>query len=287
LPAAWLWLDYTLRGVVIALGALLGARWLARPMRDLATASRELGAGLARSAPVPRLDTERGTREVRETAAVFNTMASRLQEQFDARGMHLAAVSHDLRTPLTRLRLRLEQAPPALADAAQRDIAEMTEMIDGTLDVLREMREGGAAEVVQLQALLAALVDDLQGAGHAVTLAEEGPALRVRVRPAALRRVLGNLIGNALRYGGQARVALLPHAGGALVTVDDDGPGIPEDQLEAAFRPWVRLAAAHARSGHGLGLAIARELAERDGGQVTLANRPGGGLQARLWLAGA
>jgi protein-histidine pros-kinase len=285
LPGLLLWLDYALRGAVIALGAALGARWLSRPMRRLAQASRELTAGLARGQP-PVLDPARGTAEVREAAAVFNQMAARLQEQFDARGMHLAAVSHDLRTPLTRLRMRLEDAPPALARAAGADIHEMSEMIDTTLEVLREQREGASAQTVDMNAMLQALADDLAEGGHAVVLDAPVP-LRALARPAALRRIVGNLVGNALRYGGSARITLARDAHGVWVWVDDRGPGIPDAQLEAAFRPWVRLTGTHARSGHGLGLAIARDLAERDGGRLGLVNRPEGGLRAQLWLPAA
>ena len=297
LPAQVLWLDYLLRGLVIALGAAIGARWLARPMQRLAQAAQQLSHGLARGAGVAPLNEAQGTAEVRDTAAVFNAMATRLQEQFDARGMHLAAVSHDLRTPLPRLRLRLEDAPPALADAAAGDIAEMGELIDSTLEVLHEMHEGTPADVVDVPSLAAALADDMAAQGHDVVCTTpadgaQAPAMhRVRCRPIALKRVLANLVGNALRYGGSARMSAQAEGDGVVITVDDQGPGIPEDQLERAFRPWVRLAgdaaAAHARSGHGLGLAIARELAERDGGRLTLANRAEGGLRATLWLPAA
>jgi protein-histidine pros-kinase len=285
LPAAVLWLDYALRGLVIALGAALGARWLSAPMRRLSRASRELSQGLARGQPPPVLDERRGTVEVREVAQVFNGMAQQLQEQFDARGMHLASVSHDLRTPLTRLRMRLEDAEPTLADAANADIHEMSEMIDATLDVLHEQRAGSQAQRVDLRALLEAATDDLRATGHEVGLID-GPPLFAQARPAALKRVLANLLGNALRYGGSAQLALQLADDGVLITVDDRGPGIPPEQLELAFRPWVRLHGAHphARSGHGLGLAIARDLAERDGGRLTLENRAEGGLRARLWF---
>lgn len=286
LPAQVLWLDYGLRALVIALGAALAARWLAAPMRRLARASRDLSQGLARGHPPPVLDERHGSLEMREVAQVFNGMAQRLQEQFDARGMHLASVSHDLRTPLTRLRMRLEDAEPTLAAGAENDIREMSEMIDATLDVLREQREGSEAQVVDMPSLLAALCDDLAAAGQDVQLAP-APPLRARARPAALKRVLGNLVGNALRYGSRAQLALARDGEGLSVTVDDCGPGIPPAQLEMAFRPWVRLTESHARSGHGLGLAIARDLAERDGGRVTLENRAEGGLRARLWLPAA
>ena len=286
LPLAWLWLDYALRAAVIAVCAALGARWLSRPLKRMALASGELSQKLLRNQPPPVLAEDRGTVEMRELARVFNLMAQRLQEQFDARGMHLASVSHDLRTPLTRLRMRLEDADPALAGAAAGDIHEMTEMIDATLDVLREQREGSQAQVLDLRTLLQAMVDDLTDTGHDASFAPSTDA-RVRARPAALRRVLANLTGNALRYGGQVRLAMAVVADGVQITVDDCGPGIPADQLELAFRPWVRLDSSHARSGHGLGLAIARDLAERDGGRLTLANRPEGGLRACLLLPAA
>ncbi len=299
LPAQVLWVDYGLRALVIGLGAWFGARWLARPMQRLSGAAQAMGQALTRGAALPQLETHRGTAEVRAAAAVFNTMAQRLQEQFDARGMHLAALSHDLRTPLTRLRMRLEDASDDLAEAAAGDIHAMTEMMDGTLAVLHEQREGSTPGVVDLRALLEALVDDQAVAGHSVSLAH-GANARVRARPAALRRVLDNLVGNALRYGGSAQLALLAGGGEGgeegeecgeapwvVVTVDDRGPGIPEHQLELAFKPWVRLQTSHARAGHGLGLAIARDLAERDGGRLTLANRAQGGLRATLCLPSA
>lgn len=283
LPGHALWVDYGLRVLVIGIGAFLGARSLAAPMGRLAHAADRLAHQLARQQPLPVLDEHHGTTEVRETARVFNLMAQRLQEQFDARGMHLAAVSHDLRTPLARLRLRLDDLPAPLADASAADIREMDELIDSTLAVLREQRDGGDARPVDMRALLEAVTDDHALGGADVTLTD-GPPARALGRPAALRRIVGNLVGNALRYGGRARLAVAPTADGVCVTVDDDGPGIAPDQLEQAFQPWTRLQVAHPRAGHGLGLAIARDLAERDGGRLTLANRDGGGLRATLVL---
>lgn len=284
LPRNALWADYLLRMVVIALGAAFGARWLSGPMRRLSDAAGDLAENLGRG-PRPRpLDENAGTGEVRQAARVFNHMASRLREQFDARGMHMAALSHDLRTPLTRLRMRIERAPEAMALAAAADIREMDELIDTTLSVLREQQQGEAARPVDLSALLQAVCDDLTEQGQAVALALEGP-LRAHAHPAALRRTVGNLLGNALRYGGGARLQLRRGEGGkAAITVDDDGPGIPEHQLELAFRPWMQLDNSQPGAGHGLGLAIARDLAERDGGTVTLENRPEGGLRAVLVL---
>ena len=284
LPASVLGLDYGLRALVIALGAALGARWLSAPMRRLSQAAQSLSAELARGkAPAP-LDEGRGTYEVQAVAGVFNAMARRLHEQFDARGMQMAALSHDLRTPLTRLRIRLQDAPPALADAASGDVHEMSEMIDATLAVLREQRDGAPAAPMDLRSLLQAIVDDHVAVGQDVALAP-GASVRARARPAALRRVVDNLVGNALRYGGSARLALQLDGERVLITVDDTGPGIPEEQLEQAFEPWTRLDPyADPRAGHGLGLSIARDLAERDGGRLTLANRAEGGLRATLAL---
>lgn len=285
LPRRALWLDYGLRMLVIAFGAALGARWLAAPMRRLSRASTTLTDRLAQGKPLALLDERTGTREVREAAAVFNRMAGRLREQFDARGLHMAAVSHDLRTPLTRLRMRLEQSPDvAMSYAAIADIREMDELIHSTLAVLREQRDDSAARTVDLAALLQAVVDDLVELGYDASIPHPLPPLRISARPAALRRVIGNLASNALRYGRRVRITLLHgEAGLAEVLIDDDGPGIPPAQLARAFQPWVRLKdGGPAGSGHGLGLAIARDLAERDGGQLTLRNRFEGGLRAEL-----
>ncbi|HSW08357.1 ATP-binding protein [Aquabacterium sp.] len=274
-----LWLDYGLRALVIALGALIGARWLSAPMRRLSQAAHGLSGSLARREALPQLDAGRGTREVREAAQVFNTMTQRLQQQFDARGMHLAAVSHDLRTPLTRLRMRLEALPPEARTHAARDLHEIDELLDATLAVLREQHENALPGVVDLGALLQAIADDLAEQGQQVEVSLPA-GLRVRARPAALRRIVGNLVSNALRHGGSARLSAVADGQGVTLWVDDDGPGIPPAQLAQVFEPWVRLDRSRGHAGHGLGLAIARELAEHDGAQLWLANRNGGGLRA-------
>ena len=287
LPAWMRWSDYAIRMAVIALFAAVGARWLSSPMRRLARASAQLSDGL-RAGQAAKLDEQRGTIEVRNTAAVFNRMVARLQEQFDARSLHMAALSHDLRTPLTRLRMRIEALADERARTAVDDIREMDDMIEGTLAVLREQRDGSPAPVLDLCALLQSLGDDLAAQGQAVSV-DTAASLRARAHPAALRRIVGNLVSNALRHGGNARVAAHALAPSAVeVTVDDDGPGIAPDEIEHAFKPWVRLTHGDgARSGHGLGLAIARDLAERDGGSLALANRPQGGLRATLVLPAA
>jgi signal transduction histidine kinase len=283
-----LWADYLVRALVIGVAAWLGARWLSAPMRRLARAAHALGDSLGRREPPPVLDERRGTVEVRETAEVFNRMARKLHEQFDARGLFMAAISHDLRTPLTRLRLRLEQRrPDPLIEQCIVDLREMDELIDSVLDVLRDERSPEAPQTLDLLSLAQALADDLAEQGHAVRVHGDAPAT-VHAQAGALKRVLGNLLSNALRYGGVAGVELsvAATASEVRVRVDDHGPGIPEAQLQAVFEPFVRLEASRSRAtgGAGLGLHIARELAQRNGGQLTLANRAEGGLRAELVL---
>jgi protein-histidine pros-kinase len=171
--------------------------------------------------------------------------------------------------------------PEAAAQAAVADILEMNAMIEGTLAVLREQQDDSGARVVDVAAMLQALADDLAEQGQAVAM-DGAPALHAKAHPAALKRILDNLVGNALRYGGSASLGVVAADGHVVVHVDDNGPGIPPGQLEQAFQPWTRLTTAHA--GHGLGLAVARDLAERDGAQLTLHNRPEGGLRAQLAL---
>ena len=290
LPASALWLDYGIRFLAIGVVAWFGARWLSAPMRRLAAASEGLGRALGAGARTPPLDERHGTLEVRQTAQVFNTMAQRLHAQFDAQTLLMAAISHDLRTPLARLRLRLEtmDAQPQTARGIA-DVHEMDALIGSALGLLRDQHASGPRERVDLAALVRALVDDLaeQGAPARVVGAPGAAGVAVVLAPpAALNRVLGNLIGNALRHGGNARVALEARAGEARVVIDDDGPGIAADQLDAVRRPFYRVPAGPdaQAGGSGLGLYIANDLAERHGGRVLLANRPEGGLRAELVL---
>ena len=290
LPPLTLWTDYALRALLIGLGAWWGARWLSRPMQRLANAARALPQDLEQGRHPPALDEHQGTVEVRESAHVFNQMARQLQQQFDQRSLHMAAVSHDLRTPLTRLRLRVEQLPGPVATSASADIREMDELINASLTVMREQASGEAPSLVDLCALLQAMVDDLLEQGQPIELAHEAQGneaagrINVRVRPASLRRALGNLLSNALRYGHRAHLRLHPMGNRIAVMIDDEGPGIAESDLERVFEPWVRLPGESRVHGSGLGLAIARDLVHRDGGTLTLHNLPTGGLRATLSL---
>lgn len=290
-PPHILLIDYGVRILVIALAAAWGSRWLAAPMRELAAASRSLNEHLSNGAEPVGLDEHRGTSEVRAAAQVFNLMARRLRQQFRARGLMVAAISHDLRTPLTRLRMRIDAigGDPQLAQRSVDDIQEMNRLIDTVLGVFRGDALGPPepSQELAIGALVQSLVDDRIEQGQQVeALAAEDDAMQARVRaqPDALRRVIDNLLSNALRYAGAAQVSMHVTHGEVRIAVDDRGPGIDPAQLEAVFEPFYRVEASRNRNtgGAGLGLYIARELAHRQGAGVTLANRPDGGLRAEL-----
>ena len=285
LPASALWLDYAVRFVAIGVAAWFGARWLSAPMRRLADASAGLSNALVDGRPTPVLDARRGTLEVRQTAQVFNAMAQRLRTQFDAQSLLMAAISHDLRTPLARLRMRLEtldEQPQAQRCVA--DVHEMDALIGSVLEMMRETHARGERERVDLAALVLSLIDDLAEQGQPVRLAGDAPPAVVLAQTAALKRVLGNLIGNALRYGGSATVTVSSSPREVQVSIDDEGPGIAPEQLDAVFEPFYRVESSRSRAtgGTGLGLYIARDLTQRHGGRLTLANRREGGLRATL-----
>jgi len=286
LPTSAALLDYGIRLLMIGLAAWFGARWLSAPMRRLQAASRTLGRSLARNEAPPAIDERAGTVEVRETAHVFNEMSRQLADQVNSRALLVAAISHDLRTPLTRIRMRLEASEgDALTARSIADIREMDDLIESALEVFRG--SGGheeASEVTDVNALVQALVDDLADLGQPVSVqGEPAPAL---VQTAGLRRVVSNLVNNALRYGQRADVRVQLCGDTVHIVIDDEGPGIPEAQLEAVMQPFYRLDTSRNRltGGSGLGLYIARDLVARQGGALTLANRGEGGLRATIIL---
>ncbi|CAM4185661.1 histidine kinase [Paracidovorax anthurii] len=262
------------------LAAWWGARWLAQPLHRLAAAARQLGADIHRP-PLP----EDGTAECREASRVFNQMQARIRRQLSERDRFVAAVSHDLRTPLTRLRLRAESlAGEVERTAFTRDIAEMDAMITATLDHLRGVAGAEPLAPLDVRALIESLVDDEQACGHDVRF--EGDARPLPARAGALRRCLDNLVGNAVRYGGGAEIALEDGPGAVHIRVRDHGPGLSEEHLARVMEPFYRVEASRNRhsGGVGLGLSIARDIVQRHGGTLTLANAPGGGLVATVVL---
>jgi signal transduction histidine kinase len=265
----------------IAVITLLAMRWAVRPLQRLARAADALGRDLS-GAPLPEI----GPREVRLAARAFNTMQSRLASYLNDRLRILAAVSHDLKSPITRLKLRAEM----LQDAVQRekflrDLEEMETMIGATLDFLRGESRQESGVLLDINALVSTLRDDMQAMNSVVEV--EGEASHpFLARPQALKRCLANLLDNAIRYGGRARITLEDSAESLTLHIDDNGPGIPESEQEQMFEPFRRgeISRNRATGGTGLGLAIARNLARAHGGDVTLTNRPEGGLRATLTL---
>lgn len=275
--------DYGVRLLFIALAAWWGSRWLARPVRRLVGAARLLTPALAQGLPAPVLSERDGTREVRDAAAVFNRMAAELSGQFEERGLMMAAISHDLRTPLTRMRLRLEtgQVEARVRERCIDDLREMDRLVQSVIEVFRPA-ELAAPQRVDLSALAQSAVDDLAETGADVSFS--GPPAVVTADPVALRRVVDNLVGNALRYAGSARVRVDLLAGVARLVVEDDGPGIPEAELERVRQPFRRVEGSRNREtgGTGLGLYIAQQLVRRQGAVLSLSNRPEGGLKAEV-----
>ncbi len=270
-----------LLAIVVALLSGWAVRRLTRPLASLADAAD----GLARNLDQKPLD-EKGPQEVQRAARSFNAMQRSLKSYLETRAQALAGVSHDLRLPLTRLRLRLEQLPEGESRAAmQRDIEEMDAMVGGTLDYLRAGADSEQAVKLNLVALLEGLAEDAEAAGAKVSL--HGTAAPLTARPQALRRCLANLIDNARRYGGgEVDVTLADGAASVEIRIEDRGAGIPAEERERVFEPYVRLEASRARhtGGTGLGLAIARAVARAHGGEVTLASRESGGTAAILTL---
>ncbi len=253
------------------------------PLAAFAAAAERLGTDI----DAPAL-TEGGPAEVRRATRAFNEMQARLRRFVRDRTTMLAAISHDLRTPLTRLRLRAE----LLDDGEERrkllkDLEEMQAMIGATLDFARAEAAREASVSFDLAALLQSLADDAADTGADVGY--DGPDhAPCRGRVIALKRAFGNLVDNAVAYGKTARLSLAPSPNGWAAIVDDDGPGIPTEDLTRVFEPFHRRETSRARSGEGvgLGLAIARSVILAHGGEIALSNRPEGGLRATVALPG-
>lgn len=281
----------SLRWYAITLSMMLGifalvlgpayfvARRITKPIQRLAQGVASGSVDSADALPVE------GPPEVMRLGHAFNAMRARLVGHVSQRTAMLIAIAHDLRTPMMRLALRLEQLPEDMRVKAQADVEEMQAMVRTLLDFVREDQQQEPLVKLDLLALVEALADDMADLKQAVVLS---PSVRVIVRgdSGALRRCIGNLAENAVRYGGAARLALSREGGEAVLTVEDDGPGIPPDQIDRVFEPFYRTEQSRNRvtGGVGLGLTIARNIAERHGGRLALANRKEGGLRAELRL---
>jgi two-component system, OmpR family, sensor kinase len=283
------WIDPWQARLLMALGITalilapvvwLMARRLTRPIRVFAQAAERLGAD-----PDAEPLTPSGPSEVRTAISAFNDMQASIRQHMRQRTQTIAAIAHDLRTPLTRLRFRAEQAPEALRDRMAADVEEMDALIGQAMAFVRGEQQAERREPLDLAVLAADCVQGFAETGAAVRFFGDTP-LPVLGDPAGLRRALANLVDNALKFAGDAEVTAAREDGRALLIVADRGPGLPDDELEAAFEPFHRGERSRNRQtgGAGLGLAVARQAARAAGGDVTLANRPGGGLEARLAL---
>lgn len=275
-----IFIELSLLTVVLALVLYFMTRSITRPLSDLARAAETVGRG-GRHVPLE----ERGAREVRNATRAFNSMQERLQRYLDSRTRVLAAMSHDLRTPLTRLRLRAESIDDQdLRARFTADLDEMNEMVRGALGLFRDLNNDEAVEPVDLDALLRQLQAEFAETGGEILL-KGSAGDPVLGRPKALKRCLANLLHNAIKYGVRAHVEA---SDGPTVTlrIRDEGPGIPAEYLEQVFEPFFRVESSRNRDtgGTGLGLCIARDVVQSHGGSVDLRNHPGGGLEVTLVL---
>ena len=266
---------------VVLISALIVGK-MTEPLTQLSRAAEKLGTDVQAPA-IP----ETGPEEVRRTAHAFNEMQNRIRRFVDDRTQMLGAIAHDLGTPITRLRLRAEFVEDdELREKMLRDLDDMEQMVASTLSFIREDAASEPKETVDLGSLLARVCDDIKDTGAAVELAEIPRWVLLECRPVALRRALGNLIENAVKYGGTARVSLELEPERVVIFIDDEGPGIPEERQEDVFQPFQRLEDSRNREtgGTGLGLAVARTIVRAHGGDIRLHNRPGGGLRVELAL---
>ena len=283
-PPAVSWeflISMALMAVIVIAVSVWAVRRVTAPLGILSAAAERLGRDVA-AQPLAEV----GTVEMRDAARAFNRMQERLHRLIESRTQMLAALSHDLRTPLTLLRLRAEE----VADTEERNkmlatIAEMNEMIGTTLAFARDEVRAEPRRKVDIAALLATAVDDLADAGLPVSMQPTVPLI-LDCQPGALKRAVANLLDNAVKYGKCARASIAATAKAFEIIIDDDGPGIPEAELPRVFQPFYRLEDSRNRGtgGTGLGLAIAQSIVQAHGGELKLANRRGGGLRACIRL---
>lgn len=275
----WIHLVLTLSAVFAV--AVIAVRFVTRPIQRLAEAADAFGRDL----DSPPLE-ESGPTETRQAAEAFNRMQERLRRLIAERSRALAAVSHDLRTPLTRMRLRAELIDDEeLRNQINADIDDMQAMVESTLSYLRGLQENEPVQTIDIEALLQSIVADEQSMGRPVVLAQVHAAPYAG-RLMALKRAIANLIDNAVKYGHEANVKIYDDPLTLRIVVEDWGPGIPEQDLVRVIEPYVRLESSRSREtgGVGLGLAVARDAALLHDGQLTLENIPGMGLRAALVL---
>jgi signal transduction histidine kinase len=278
-PNSWqrrvlLWFALSL--ALVAPPAYLLARRLVKPLQQFAETAERLGRE-----PTADLPPLTGPAEIGRAASAFNTMRLRLKRYVEDRTGMISAITHDLRTPLARMRFKLERASPAVRASLTRDVDQMEAMISSVLAFMRDELSGSVRETADLRSILECVVDD---AGPAAELAP-GASIPVQVDLLAIQRVFENLVDNAIKYGRRARVTLVSDGGDVVVEVADDGPGLPPDELAEVFKPFYRGSDARTSGapGVGLGLAVSRSVLRSHGGDLVLVS-PGQGLIARARL---
>lgn len=265
----------------VLLLSFIGVRSVIRPLLKL----RQAADGLGKDIKQPPLK-ETGPTEVKDTARAFNTMQIRLKNYIEDRAGILAAVSHDLKTPLTRIRLRTDLMDDRVVRTkTQKDLDDMESMVSATLDFMRGTEAREPSQRMDLMSLLESIREDFHEAGETVELREE-TIEPYQGKPLALKRCFVNLVENAVRYGGQANISVVDLREKVVISIRDNGPGIPESAIQRVFDPFYRLETSRAQhtGGTGLGLGIARNIARAHGGDLVLQNRLEGGLCAELTL---
>lgn len=274
-------LSAVLMAMTLVITVIVMVKRITKPLRLLSDAANRLGRG-EEVPPLPEI----GPDDLKQTTESFNRMNLRLQRFVKDRTTMLASLSHDLRTPITTLRLRAELLEDEqIQQAFLNTLDEMQAMADATLAFVREEAAIEQTRSLELSALLDSICDDLAANGNAVTF-RPCPAYFYNCRPVALKRCLNNLIGNAVKYGGAAQVTMQQDDNQLSIRIEDQGPGIPANQIEEIFKPFVRLEVSRnpTTGGAGLGLAIARSIARSHGGDIILTNLERGGLRAELVL---
>jgi signal transduction histidine kinase len=280
-PKNFFWFSLAIQFVLVVIAARYGSRMMVKPIEEFAQAAARLSHDL-NSPPI----LEKGSEEAIIAIKAFNKMQTKIVQDIEARARFLAAVSHDLRTPITRLRLRLEtlSLEHTTATKLQTDINEMTTLIDATLDFLRTDSEQADWQLIDVNTLLQAIVDDVTELGMSVEL--QGSAKPIMGLSIWLRRAIQNLIENGVRYGNRVEVHVVDAESELYIAINDFGEGIPEPYLVSVMEPFVRLEESRNKNtgGVGLGLSIAAEAVRCQNGELKLANKPDGGLSATIVL---